>query len=74
MTRKSNAAAAPQSSTSTRGEAPFREFATNTLTPEQSRQRAAPLLNSKDLLRNVRALTPEDQTKFIDKVDKVRRR
>lgn len=72
MARKSNTAAAPQSST--RGEAPFREFANTSLTPEQSRQRAVHLLNSKDLLRIVRALAPEDQTKFIDKVDQVRRR
>ena len=55
----------------TRGEAPFREFANTSLTPEQSKQRAAPLLNSNDLLRNVLALTPEDQTKFMDKVDQV---
>jgi len=72
MARKSNTAAALQSST--RGEGPFREYANSTLTTEQSRQQAAPLLNSKDLLRNFRALIPEDQTKFIDKVDKVRRR
>ena len=51
-----------------------REFANSTLAPEQSRQRAASLLNNKDLLRNVRALTPKDRVKFIDKVDKVRRR
>jgi len=73
MARKSNAAA-PLSQSSTRGDAPFREFANSTLTTEQSRQRVASLLNSKDLLRNFRALTPEDQTKFIEKVDKVRRR
>ena len=70
MTKKSNAAAVPQ--ISTRGEAPFRQFANSNLTPEQSKQQAAPLLNSKDLLRSVRALIPEDQTKFIDKIDKVR--
>ena len=72
MARKSNTAAALQSST--RGETPFREFANTSLTPEQSRRRAVPLLNSKDLLRNVRALTPEDQAKFIDKLDQVCRR
>jgi len=72
VAKRNNAAAALQ--TSTRGEAPFREFANSSLIPEQSRQRAAPLLNSKDLLRNFRALTLEDQTKFIDKVDRVRRR
>ena len=72
VAKRNNAAAALQSST--RGEAPFREFANNTLTPEQSRQRAAPLLNSKDLLQSLRTLMPEDQTKFIDKADQVRRR
>ena len=72
MARKSNAATALQSST--RRETPFREFANSTLTPEQSKQRAAPLLNDGELLRNVLALTPEDQTKFIDKVDQVCRR
>ena len=64
-----NAATALQSST--RGETPFREFANGTLTPEQSRQRAPPLLNDKELLRGVLALTLEDQTKFIDRVDRV---
>jgi len=72
VAKRNNAAAALQSST--RGEAPFREFANNTLTPEQSRQQAALLLNSKDLLRNLRTLMPEDQAKFIDKADQVRRR
>ena len=72
VVRRSNAATALQSST--HGETPFREFANSTLTPEQSRRRATPLLNSKELLRNVRALTPEDQTKFMDKIDQVCRR
>jgi len=72
VAKKNNAATTLQSST--RGEAPFREFANNTLTPEQSRQQAALLLNSKDLLRNLRTLMPEDQAKFIDKADQVRRR
>ena len=57
---------------STRGETPFREFANADLTPEQSKQRAVPLLKSKELLPNVQALTPEDRTKFIEKVDQVR--
>ena len=69
MPKRSNAAAALQSST--RGETSFREFANSTLALEQSKQRAAPLLNSKGLLQNVRALAPEDQTKFIDKIDQV---
>ena len=29
------------------------------------------LLNSKELLPNVQALTPGDQTRFVDKVDQV---
>ena len=72
MAGKSNTAAALQSST--RGEASFRDYANSILTTKQSRQRAASLLNSKDLLRNFQALTLEDQTKFIDKVDQVCRR
>ena len=69
MAKKSNAAPAIQDPA--RGETPFREFTNANLTPEQSKQRAAPLLNNKELLQNVRALTPRDQTKFIDKVDQV---
>ena len=69
MSRRGNPAAALQNSTS--GEAPFREYAYSNLTPEQSKQRAALLLDSRDLLRNVQGLAPEDQTRFIDKVDQV---
>jgi len=69
MAKKSTPGAAVQSST--RGDALFWEFANANLTPEQLKQRAAPLLNNKELLRNVRALTPGDQTKFIDRVDQV---
>lgn len=71
MSRESNATASPQSST--RGEVALREFAHNELTPEQSKQRAALLLCSQDLLQSVRGLAPRDQTRFIDKVDRVRR-
>ena len=56
----------------TKGGTPFLEFVYSNLTPEQSRQRAALLLNNRDLLRNVQGLSPEDQTRFIDKVDQVR--
>ena len=49
----------------------IQEFANNSLTSEQLRQRAAPLLNNKELLRDVRGLTREDQKKFADKVDQV---
>ena len=70
MSRRGNAAASLQNSTN--GETPFREFAYSNLTPEQSKQRAAVLLNSRDLLRNVQGFAPEDQARFIDKVDQVR--
>jgi len=53
------------------GGAPIQEFANVTLSPEQTKQRAAALLNNKALLRKVKAVTLEDQTKFIDKVDQV---
>ena len=61
--------AALQNSTS--ADTPFREFAYSNLTPEQSKQRAALLLDSRDLLRNIQGLAPEDQTRFIDKIDQV---
>ncbi|KAF9647761.1 kinase-like protein [Thelephora ganbajun] len=67
MAKKDNAAIIPR--ISTRGEAPIQEFVNSNLTPETSRQQAALLLNSKDLVRNLRGLTPEDQTKFVDKID-----
>jgi len=71
MSRKSNTVAVPHNPT--RGETSTREFANSNLTPEQSRQRAGTLLNSKELPQNIRGLTPEDQTKFVDKVDQVSR-
>jgi len=70
MARK-NTIAAPHSST--RGEATIREFASSNSTPEQSRQRAPVFLNSKELLRNIQGLTPDDRTKFVDKIDQVAR-
>ena len=72
VAERNDAATALQSST--RVEALFREYTNSTLTTEQPRQRAAHLLNGKDLLQNFWALTPEDPTTFIDKVDQVRRR
>ena len=71
MARTNKPVAAPRNST--RGEVAIQEFANSNSTSEQLRQRAAPLLNSKELLRNVLGLTPEDQTKFVDKVDQVGR-
>ena len=55
----------------THGEVAIREFTNTNLTPELSRRQAALLLNCKELLRNIRGLTPEDQMKFVEKVDQV---
>jgi len=71
MTKKTNTVAASRNST--RGETAIREFANSNLTPEQLKPRAAVLLNNKELLRNVPGLTPEEQTKFLDRVDQVGR-
>ena len=49
----------------------LQEFTNSDLTPELARQRAAPLLNSKNLLWGVQELSQEGQMKFIDKVDQV---
>jgi len=69
MTKKSNTVAASRNST--RGETAIREFANSNLTPEQLKPRAAVLLNNKELLRNVPGLTPEEQARFLDRVDQV---
>ena len=69
MTRKSKVADALHNSTC--GEAAIREFINSDPTSEQFMHRAADCLNSKELLRNVLALTPGDQGKFVDKVDQV---
>jgi len=70
MARTSKSVVAPRGST--RGEAAIQEFLNSSLPSEQLRQRAAPLLSSKELLRNVWGLPPEDQTRFVDKLDQVR--
>ena len=54
-----------------RGEAAIQEFANTNSAPELLRQRAALLLDSKELLQNIRRLTPEGQTKFLEKADQV---
>lgn len=69
MAKTSKPLAAPRNPT--RGEAAIQEFANSSLTPEQLKQRAAPLLNNKELLRDVQGLTREDRAKFVDKVDQV---
>jgi len=58
---------------STRGVAAIQEIAKSNLTSKQLRQRVAPVLNSEELLENVRGLATEDQTQFVGKVDQVRR-
>ena len=68
MAKTSKSVAAP-----TRGEAAIQEFANSSLTPEQLKQRAALLLNNKELLRDVQGLGRGDQAKFVDKVDQVGR-
>ena len=50
-----------------------REFVDSDLTREQLRRWFTRLHDRKDLVRGVQELTPEDQARFIDKVDQVRR-
>ena len=69
MTRTSKAVAAPRNPA--RGGTSIQEFANNNLVPELSRQRAAVLLDSRELLQDIRGLTAEDQTRFLDKADQV---
>jgi len=54
-------------------QAAIQEVVNSNSTSKRLRQRVAPLLNSQELLRNVQGLTPEDQIKFMEKVDQVRR-
>ena len=49
----------------------IQEFSNSNSTPKRSRRRAATLLRSKELLRSVQGLTPEDKTRFVDKLDQV---
>ena len=56
----------------THGEESLREFANDDLTPDAVRRRASALLNNKDLVRNVLGLTPEERTRLIYKLDRVR--
>jgi hypothetical protein len=69
MVGTNNAVAAPRNPT--QGETAIQEFANSSLSPEQLSERAAPLLNSRELLQDVQRLTPEVRTKFVDKVDQV---
>ena len=69
MARKNNTAAPPHIPTG--GGTQIREFLTSNFPLETLRQRTENLLSNKDLVRNIQAMTPEDQTKFLDKVDQV---
>ena len=53
------------------GEAAIREFANSDLELKLLMRRAGPLLSSEELLQDVQRLTPEEQTKFVDKVNEV---
>ena len=57
----------------THEEIAIREFTNTDLTPELSRQQAAIFLDDKKLLQNIRGLAPEDQERFVERVDQVRR-
>ena len=70
MVKTTKATTSPRNPT--RAETAIQEYANSTLTSEHSRQQAAILLSSKELLRNVQGLSQAVQTKFVDKVDKVR--
>jgi hypothetical protein len=69
MAKKNNAV--PTSHNTTGGATPIREILNANLPSEALRVRAGPLLTGKDLARNILAVTPQDQTKFLDKVDQV---
>ena len=55
----------------TGGGAPIQQFLNSELPPGTLRQQSAKLLTSKDLVRNIRGMSREDQKKFIDKADQV---
>ena len=69
MTIVGKAVAAPRNST--REETAIQGFVNSNLAPGPLRRQAAPLLESKELLQTIRRLTPENQTKFLEKVDQV---
>ena len=70
MSKNNNAATTSRSST--RVDAQILEFANDNLAHEALTQRATFFLTSfKDLVRNVLELPPEDQAKFVDKIDQV---
>lgn len=54
-----------------RGGAKLNAFMNSDLTYKQSKQRAADLLNTNEILQIVQGLTREDQKEFVDKLDQV---
>ena len=69
MTRTGGAFVMPRKSAC--GETAIQEFTDTNLAPELLRQRASPLLNDKQLMQIVQGLTPDNQAKFLEKVDQV---
>lgn len=69
MAKRNNAA--PTSRTLTREAAQVQDFANSNAPLETLTQQTSALLTTKDLVTNVRALTGEDQAKFVDKADQV---
>jgi len=57
----------------TRAETPFRAFLNSQLPREQLRDQARPLLSSENILQAIEEMAPEDQGRFIDKVNQARR-
>jgi len=57
--------------TSAREESQIYVIINDNLLPEQLREMAVSLLNSKELMRLVEGLPPEDQERFLMRVDRV---
>lgn len=62
---------AKASHNSTLGEAQILELANGNLSLEALKHRATVLLTSKHILRDVLGLAPEDQARFVDRIDQV---
>ena len=69
MAGENNIATTPHNSTSEG--TPAHKFLNANFPPETLRKRAAVLLTRRGLVKNILRMTPEDQTKFIDRVDQV---
>ena len=55
----------------TRGETAILTFTNGNLPPDHLKQQAARFIINGELLPEIRGLTQEEQTKFVDKVDQV---